>query len=934
MAAVQVYGWYLELARGDWRSLDVTSIARSVHPEDREVMHAALVGAIEGGGGFEVQHRVVEDGGDVAWHEQRGLVERDSAGRPIGIRGIGANISERKRVELVLRQQVEAAQALQTISTQLLVEDRVDTMCDRILQAAMSMMRADCASIHMVVPERDALHLMAQRGLTPAAVRHWEWVSIDTPATTGLVVQLGKRTFVADIDDTEHVDAHSRDLFRAWGVRSCQTTPLVSRRGDLLGAIVTYWHTPHVPSDRELRLFDVLVRHAADLIERSRNEDKIRRASWRDAFRVALTDALRLLADPEEIQAAAARLLGEYLGTSRAFYAEIDPAHDTCTIGDNYCWPGVASVAGSYHLGSLVSMLPAGLMAGETLVATGVETLPPAASELVIGLLRCERGAYVVVPLVKEGVLVATLVVQEMLPREWSDDEIALIEETADRTWNAIERARSQAAVVAKEERLRLAVDAADLGTWMIDFARGVSVYDDSLNRMLGFPAVSTTVPLGERMWQFYPDDIAVHAAAFRAALQHGTYAAEYRVQDAEGELRWAAVRGKLVFDAAGQPKQMFGVTLDITERKQMEEALRENDRRKDEFIATLAHELRNPLAPIVTGLEVLRMTTDRMVHESMREIMEDQSRQLVRLVDDLLDIGRINSGKIQLDKSRVDLASVVHTALDATRTAFEAARHQLTVKLPDEPVELDADRTRLAQVLTNLLTNAARYTPPGGYVTLVAETTGGEVVITVADNGVGMSPELLHGIFEMFVQGQRGQGLGIGLALVRSLVELHGGSVSAFSDGEGRGSVFEIRLPVATAQRDDEPVQDVVTELLTPKHRILVVDDNTEALSSLALLLRLLGNEVETACDGTVALDVATRFRPDVVFMDLGMPKLDGCGAARALRRMPWGDSIRLIAVTGWGQEHDRRRTKEAGFDEHLVKPVDPKRLAEILAQ
>lgn len=931
MATAQVYGWYLGLAHA--QSPDVIdAIARNVHADDREALRAGIARALEHGEGFEIEHRVVDDSGGVAWHEQRGVIERDARGMPVGIRGIGADVSERRRVELQLRQQVETAQVLQTISTQLLIEDRADTMCDRILQAAIAMMRADCAMIQMVVPERDALHLMAHRGLTPAAVHHWEWVSLDATAR-GRLLPLGDRIVVPDVERSDHVDARSRELLRECGVRSCQATPLVSRKGDLLGALTTHWQAPYVPSERELRLFDVLVRQAADLIERSRNEDKIRRASWRDAFRVALTDTIRPLADPFEIQGAAARLLGEYLGASRAFYAEIDRAHETCTIGDNYCRPDVTSVAGTYHVRSLATMLTPELCAGRTIVATGDASVPAGATEQLVSLLQCEGAAYVIVPLVKEGVLVATFAVQEMAAREWTPDEIALIEETADRTWQALELARSQAALVAKEERLRLAVEAADLGTWMLDFARGVTIFDESLNRMLGFPAVATTVPLGQRMWQFHPDDIAVHADAFRAALRKGVYEAEYRVHDAEGHMRWAAVRGRVVFDAAGNPTQMFGVTLDITARKQMEEALRENDRRKDEFIATLAHELRNPLAPIVTGLEVLRMTTDTMVHETMREIMEDQSRQLVRLVDDLLDIGRINSGKIQLDRSRFELASVVHTALDATRSAFEAARHQLTVKLPDEPVVLDADRTRLAQVLTNLLTNAARYTPAGGFVTLVAEVCGNEVVITVADNGIGMSQELLDGIFEMFVQGQRGQGLGIGLALVKSLVALHGGSVAAYSDGEGRGSVFEVRLPIVVQPATEAPPPRA-GELVTPRHRILVVDDNTEALSSLALLLRLLGNEVETACDGAVALDVARRFQPDVVFMDLGMPKLDGCGAARALRRMPWGDRVRLIAVTGWGQEHDRRRTQEAGFDEHLVKPVDPKRLAELLAQ
>jgi PAS domain S-box-containing protein len=386
------------------------------------------------------------------------------------------------------------------------------------------------------------------------------------------------------------------------------------------------------------------------------------------------------------------------------------------------------------------------------------------------------------------------------------------------------------------------------------------------------------------------------------------------------------------------QLAQMASVAV---ENARLVESLRDADRRKDEFLATLAHELRNPLAPLRNGLQVMKLAGGNAAAvEQARGMMERQLAQMVRLIDDLLDVSRITRGKLELRRERVELASVVQSAVEGSRPLIEASAHRLTVSLPPEPVSLEADPVRLAQVLANLLTNAAKYTDAGGHIRLTAERQGGELVVAVRDNGIGLAAEHLPRLFEMFSQVapalERSQGgLGIGLALVKGLVEMHGGTVEAHSEGPGRGSEFVVRLPEAVAGDGLRPEAGSGTAARrTPSRRIVVADDNRDAADSLALLLRLAGHEVHAVHDGQGAVEAAAWFKPDVAFLDLGMPRLNGLEAARRIREQPWGQNILLVAVTGWGQEEDKRRAAEAGFDRHLTKPVDPAALQEVVAR
>jgi signal transduction histidine kinase/DNA-binding response OmpR family regulator len=375
-------------------------------------------------------------------------------------------------------------------------------------------------------------------------------------------------------------------------------------------------------------------------------------------------------------------------------------------------------------------------------------------------------------------------------------------------------------------------------------------------------------------------------------------------------------------------------------ERVRLIRELRNADRRKDEFLATLAHELRNPLAPIRNALHIMQLAEDDAAAiDQARTMMERQLKQMVRLIDDLLDVSRITRGKLDLRKERVELSAVIGNAVDTTRPLIEAAGHSLTVSLPPHPVYLDADPMRLAQVFSNLLNNAAKYTERGGHLWLTATQGGSDIVITVRDTGIGIPADALSAVFEMFAQVDRSLekaqgGLGIGLTLVKRLVELHGGTVEARSDGPGKGSEFIARLPIVPSRKSPRKLQSDGARIQPHMScRVLVADDNRDAAESMSMLLRMMGNEVRTVHDGLQAVEEASAFRPDVVLLDIGMPRLNGYDVARAIRAQRWGAGMLLVALTGWGQDDDKRRADEAGFDQHFTKPVNPAALERLIS-
>jgi len=445
----------------------------------------------------------------------------------------------------------------------------------------------------------------------------------------------------------------------------------------------------------------------------------------------------------------------------------------------------------------------------------------------------------------------------------------------------------------------------------------------------------------------FFPEDQEMITNEFLPKVREiGNNEVEVRFRHFKtGAARWMVYKVLMLRNVANQPIGYATVSQDITDRKRLEDDLRrlavdlsETDRRKNEFLATLAHELRNPLAPMSNMLEVVkRADGDSETIRRAHDTIERQLTQMVRLVDDLLDLNRITHDRLELRRSEVELSSVIQQAVEVARPLIDTAGHNLTIDLPPEPIFLNADQTRLAQLFGNLLNNSCKYTRPNGEITLSVKRRDGEVAVTVKDNGAGIPPEKLDSIFDMFMQVDRTAeqsqgGLGIGLTLVKRLTEMHGGSIEAKSDGEGQGSEFVVRLPIVQKPEEISTAASDAPAAQSAQRRILIVDDNRDSADSLALLLKITGNKTYMAHDGLEAVELIEKHRPEVVLLDIGLPTLDGHEVCRRVREQPWGKDIVVIALTGWGQEDDRRKSEEAGFNGHLVKPVDYDKLLELL--
>jgi PAS domain S-box-containing protein len=499
-------------------------------------------------------------------------------------------------------------------------------------------------------------------------------------------------------------------------------------------------------------------------------------------------------------------------------------------------------------------------------------------------------------------------------------------------THDLTERRREQESLRQSEERFRLLVEGVkDYGIFMLDVDGRIMSWNTGAERIKGYSAKEI---IGRHFSLFYPPELIAAdwpAHELRIARTEGRYEEEaWRVRK-DGSRFWASVIISAIRDHTGELRGYAKVTRDLTQRQRMQQ-LQEASRQMSDFVAMLAHELRNPLAPIRNAMQVmaLRGLEDPQL-EWCRTVVDRQVAHLGRLVDDLLDVNRVTTGKIQLKCELVPIALVLERALESSSPLIQERKHHVEISFPEEPLLLHADPTRLAQVFLNLLNNAAKYTPANGLIQISGKAEGQNIVVRVRDNGVGIAPDLLPKVFDLFVQGSRSLdraegGLGIGLTLVREIVRLHGGSVSVSSAGVQQGTQFTVKLPLVTRTRDQTRNGHGTDEPATSarQRRILVVDDNSDSAESMALLLRASGHDVHTAHDGASALEQADAHKPEIVLLDIGLPGISGYTVAKRLRELPGLSAVKLIAMTGYGQEEDRKRSRDAGFDHHLIKPVD----------
>jgi signal transduction histidine kinase/ActR/RegA family two-component response regulator/PAS domain-containing protein len=838
----------------------------------------------------------------------------------------------------LLQQQLEDSQLLHEISLEMIGERDVQALYDRILDAATRLMRSQFASIQVLESSPGSageLRLLGHRGFGDEAAAFWKSVGSDSGSICAEALRRMQRIVVADLDDyADSVGAQDLAMLRRSGIRAVQTTPLRARSGALVGMLSTHWSEPHEASARELQLLDILARQAADLIE------------------VRLSEAAREERDRKY----------------RALFDSIDEGF--CILERNAAGAGervdflCVEANPTFRAESNIDDA-AGRMMREALPDEPETTF--AIFDEVLRSGEAQRF---------ERVVAARGRVLELYAFRLDDGSARRL------------------GVTFKDitGRKRREATAALLGSIGDDFARLADTHElmQTVGARLGeFLRLSTCL-----FADMEPAQGLAHVAHCWCRAGAAPASASYRVDDFLGAAASAELHAGTVVVVADARQQAqarafaaLGVAATVCvpvlragqwrflllladsrprnwrrheiellrelahrvfprlERARAEDALRASeerlrraDRTKDEFLATLAHELRNPLAPIRNALHLLRLSEPGPRSERLHEMLERQVTHIVRLVDDLLEVSRISRGVIDLKREPVVLNQVLRVAAETSRPLIEQGRHRLQLTLPDEALTLCGDPVRLAQVFANLLNNAAKYTDEGGVIELRARRDAHCAVVEVRDSGIGIAAEQLPRLFELFTQVDRTTvraqgGLGIGLWLAQRLVAMHGGSVHAHSDGLGHGSCFSVRLPLMEAAATS-PREPVAIAPSFGRRRVLVVDDNADAADSLGMLLGVLGADARVEHDGGAALGVLETWRPAVVLLDLGMPLMDGFEVARRIRADRRHDHVMLVAVTGWGQEKDRQRTRAAGFDHHLVKPFDLDALQKVLAE
>lgn len=796
--------------------------------------------------------------------------------------------------------QVRALSRLHELAMSLAGMSEPQPALQAILETLVEVHGADFGLLSLFDPVKQCLTPAASFGFDARALAALANVPTERKeGACGSAYATKERAIIEDVETDPRFECYVA-IAREAGFRAVHSTPMLTQQGEVLGVLSVHFKRTRRPTETEMQLADLCARHAADAMEVAKGRRALRESEVRFARFMQHLPGLAWIKDE------AGRYVFANAAAQKAFQA--------------------SAVA-------LYGKMDAEVFPEETARLFKANDERALANEA--GIQTVETLEH------EDGTLHSSLV--SKFPIRGVDGSPTLIGGMA---IDVTDRNRAEDSLRESEQRFRNMADHAPVMIWVTEADGSCSFLGKTWYEFTGRSAADS---LGFG-WidAVHPEDRTSARNEFLAANErHEAFSHEYRLRGKNGDYHWVIDAAAARFDDNGMFLGYIGSVIDITKRKNIEEALRaseaalkEADRRKDEFLALLAHELRNPLAPIRTGLELMRLAgDDPAVVEEVRTTIERQSQQMVRLIDDLLDVSRITRGAMELRKSRVELATVVESAVETALPIVRDMEHQLNVDLPKHPIVVEADPTRLAQVIANLLNNAAKYMPHGGRIDLVVRREASAVTIAVKDTGIGIPSEMIDRIFEMFTQvdgslERAHGGLGIGLTLVKRLVEMHGGTVEARSEGVDRGSEFIVRLPIVVELLGDPHEKNGEAPAPSGKRRILVVDDNENAAKVMGMLLQALGNEVQTAFDGLEAIKLAERFRPDVMLLDIGMPKMNGYETARRLREQPWGADILLAALTGWGQEDDKRRTREAGFDHHFVKPLDPAVLQRFLAE
>ncbi|MGQ0752840.1 MAG: ATP-binding protein [Betaproteobacteria bacterium] len=805
-----------------------------------------------------------------------------------------------------------------------------------MLAASLELLGTDMGHVRLMDASRDVLLIAAHRGFDQKYIDAFHESPVGETSASARALRTGERCVIEDVE-TDAAYAPLRPVARAAGFRAVQSTPLLSHAGKPVGIVSTHFRSVHSPGEQELRMLDLYVRQAGDFIERFNAEEALRASEAR----------YRAVVENQSEMVCRFRSDGTILFVNGAYAHALGTTVEALMGGD--FWRFVAEKDRAAVRAMLTSMTP------ESPVVRIENRFTTREGER--WTLWTNRG----LKFDRDGrLLEAQSSGIEITERKRFEQALAASVQRMEALYELTDRLQRSGSV---EEVYETSMDAISKAVGCE--RASILLFDEAgVMRFAASRGLSTAYRKaveGHTPWQPDEKDPRPFGIADVACAD---------MSDVLGNAIRSEGIAALAFIPLVMERQLIGkfmvyfdtphvfsesdydVALTIShqvafavqrrhaeeERRRAEEALRENDRRKDEFLATLSHELRNPLAPLKNAVEVLRLTdTVNPSAAPLQEMMARQINHLVRLVDDLLETSRISRGTLVLQKQRLELANVVRNALETSDPLIRAARHRLEVRLPERALWVDGDAVRLAQILSNLLNNAAKYTDPGGAISVSVAVHGGNAAISVRDTGTGIAPELLSRVFEMFSRGEqsasRGDaGLGIGLALARRLAEMHGGTIAAHSGGKGKGSEFVVQLPLAPEPRSAAPAADRA-QTAVPRTRILVVDDNRDAADSLGMLLQCLGADVRVAHDGAEALNAVAAYQPAVVLLDIGMPGMDGYEVARRIRKDFPERRTPLVALTGWGQEEDRRRARDAGFDHHLIKPADMKTLQALLA-